>query len=143
MINRFCLVLLCCAVVAPVQADQTMTVEDAWIRHVTGDRPMAGYAVLHNSGDAERRLVGGSSDAFGSVQIHESMETDGAAGMRHVDAVAVPAGGSASLEPGGYHLMLMRPQQALEVGDQVSITLEFADGARRSAMFSVKPVWQE
>jgi copper(I)-binding protein len=37
--------------------------------------------------------------------------------------------------PGGYHLMLMKRQQPLAVGDEVDITLEFEDGRRLPVTF--------
>ena len=110
---------------------------------MTGDRPMAGYFVMDNKGDEDRRLVGASSMAFGAVHIHETLEKDGTMSMQPVDAVTVPAGGSVEFRPRGHHLMLMQRQTDLEVGDEVSITLEFADGGSQPVMFSVKPAWQE
>lgn len=128
---------------AAAHAGQALTVRDAWIRHIPGDRPMAGYFLLENQGDGERSLVGAASPGFAMVEIHESVEEDDMTGMRPVDAVAVPAGGRVAFEAGGYHLMLMQRQQDFEVGDEIPVTLEFADGAARDATFTVKPAWQE
>jgi copper(I)-binding protein len=104
---------------------------------------MAGYLVMENMSEEERRLVGASSEAFGAVHIHETVERDGAMSMQPVESVAVPAGGSAALQPGGHHLMLMQRQRELEVGDEVMIRLQFDDGSNASARFTVKPTWQE
>lgn len=128
---------------APGRAEQSIDISDAWIRHLPGDRPMAGYFVMENRGEAERHLLGASSPAFGAVDMHQSVERDGAASMRPVDSVAVPAGGRVAFEAGGYHLMLMQRQKELEVGDRVTVTFELDDGAEQSAVFSIKPVWQE
>lgn len=104
---------------------------------------MAGYLVLENPGEEERRLVGASSEAFGAVHIHETVETDGTMSMQPVDSVAVPAGESAALKPGGHHLMLMQRQREIEVGDEVDLSLRFDDGSSISVQFAVKPTWQE
>lgn len=124
-------------------AGSSIEIRDAWIRHMAGDRPMAGYFALDNKSEEDRRLVGASSDAFGAVHIHETVEKEGTMRMQPVRAVTVPAGGRVEFRPRGHHLMLMQRRQELEVGDKVSITLEFDDGERRSAVFTVKPAWQE
>jgi len=110
---------------------------------MAGDRPMAGYFVMDNKSEEDRRLVKASSAAFGAVHIHESVEKEGTMSMQPVEAVTVAAGGRVEFRPRGHHLMLMQRRQELEVGDEATITLEFADGETRSVVFTVKPVWQE
>jgi hypothetical protein len=54
---------------------------------------------------------------------------DGVARMRPIEGgVVVPAGGSATLAPGGMHIMLMSLNEPLEVGKVFPLTLEFDDG---------------
>ncbi len=137
------LILLLMAAALPARAERFIDVHDAWIRHIPGDRPMAGYFVLENRGDTDRRLVGASSPAFGAIHFHQSVESDGTSTMRPLESALVPAGGRTVFAPGGRHLMLMQQQDALEVGDEVVILLEFADGGSESAVFTIKPVWQE
>ena len=52
--------------------------------------------------------------------------------MRRVAGLPLPAGKPVVLEPGGYHLMLMKLPGPLEAGKRVPLTLTFerADGAR-------------
>lgn len=137
------LVLLLLSAVLPVRAEQTIDVQDAWIRHMAGDRPMAGYFVMHNKSGEDQRLVGATSPAFGAVGMHETVETNGTTSMRPVDSVVVPNGERFEFQPGGYHLMLMQRQEDLAVNDQVPVILEFADGGSQSVVFTIKPTWQE
>ncbi|MDZ7840006.1 MAG: copper chaperone PCu(A)C [Gammaproteobacteria bacterium] len=137
------LILLLMAAALPARAERFIDVHDAWIRHIPGDRPMAGYFVLENRGDADRRLVGASSAGFGAIHLHETVDNNGTSSMRPLESAMVPAGGRALFEPGARHLMLMQRRDALEVGDEVVISLEFADGGSQSAVFTIKPVWQE
>jgi hypothetical protein len=58
--------------------------------------------------------------------------------MVHVDKVEVPAHGSFKFAPGGYHIMCMKPTDAVKPGKSVSVTLKFADGRTISADFPVK-----
>ena len=125
------------------QADKAIDIQDAWIRHIPGDRPMAGYFVVHNKGSVERTLVGASSIGFAAVEMHESVEGDGTTSMRPVESVTVPAVGQVEFQPGGYHLMLMQRQRDLQVGDRIPVTLEFEDGGSQAAVFEIKPSWQE
>jgi len=127
---------------APLHAAQDIDIRDAWIRYLPGDRPVAGYFVMDNRGEAERRLTGASSPAFGAVHMHESMEQQGTVSMRPVEAVTVPRGGRLRFAPGGYHLMLRQRQTELAVGDRVPVTLMLDNGGV-TVMFTVKPAWQE
>jgi hypothetical protein len=49
-------------------------------------------------------------------------------GMQPVDALDLPAGATVTLEPGGYHLMLIDLTADLEVGQDIELTLDFETG---------------
>lgn len=97
--KHIAIILLLLAAALPVRAESPIDVHDAWIRHIPGDRPMAGYLVMDNTGDIDRRLVSVTSSAFGSVHIHETVERDGAMSMQPVDSITVPAGGVSRSSP--------------------------------------------
>ena len=92
-----------------------------------GAASTAGYASLQASGDDA--LVGASAPGFGVVELHEVTEADGVSRMRRVDRIDLPDGEVVRLEPGGYHLMMMRPQRVLAEGDTLPVTLVFESGA--------------
>jgi copper(I)-binding protein len=46
-------------------------------------------------------------------------------GMRKIDSLAIPAGGTVELKPGGYHIMLIDLNRELVAGEKVDITLKF------------------
>jgi periplasmic copper chaperone A len=71
------------------------------------------------------------------VQVHQSMVHGGMAMMQAAPRVPVPAGGSVTFAPGGYHLMFLNLTKALNVGDKVPATLTFASGAKVTAAFVV------
>ena len=64
-------------------------------------------------------------------------DPDGAPAVM-VDSVDVPAHGSVSFEPGGYHLMCMKPSSAVKPGNSVKMTLGFGDGGTLTADFHVR-----
>ena len=125
-----CATLLLALCAASAHAE--IVVDNPWVREVppVSDHSAA-YMHLHNHGDSERRLVAVEADGFDAVEIHETVERDGVARMKHREAVVIPPHGQAILQPGGYHLMLMRrSREAPVAGDEIGLELEFADGER-------------
>lgn len=88
-----------------------------------GVKMLAGYLTLHNNTSDAITITGVSSPQFGSVEMHETITSDGISRMVALGEVTIPAGESVSFEPGGRHLMLMRPADEL-----ASVSLEFYSG---------------
>ena len=114
-----------------------ITVTDAWVRVALPNRPTAGYMTLTNSGEAPDRLVAARSDAFETIELHESKMKDGVMQMHPIAAVEVRAGGMAMLVPGGKHLMLFGGQ-GLKEGDSVTVTLVFETAGEITLKMPVK-----
>ena len=104
-----------------------ISVHEGYIRLPPPGSPAAAYFTLKNTG-AERALVDADCACAGMTMIHESIEQDGMAKMRHVDSASLPNGGELVLKPGGLHVMLMRLKAPLKAGDDIPLTLHFADG---------------
>lgn len=105
-----------------------VTIGDQWVKAAaTG---MTGvFGTLKNSGTAEMTVVSAASPAAGRVELHEVVGAPGSTTMRPKDGgLAIPAGGSHVLAPGGDHIMLMDLKKPLQVGSDVEVTLTFADG---------------
>ncbi len=84
--------------------------------------------------------MGGSGDmgsddgeGHGDMGSGSGMKT-----MREVDSIAVPAGETVTLEPGGYHIMLMDLNKDLEPGDTLEVTLELESGATETVTAEVR-----
>lgn len=105
-----------------------LVAEDGWIRAAPpGAGVMAGYVRLSNRSDRPIRCDGASGADFGAIEIHRTMIEDGQSRMLRDQIVEIPARGSAALAPGGYHLMLFRPQRPLAAGDRSSLSLICGD----------------
>jgi copper(I)-binding protein len=121
------LVVAACGGSAGPDADgsATVTVSDAWARAAAAGGVSAAYMTIANDGSAADALVGVSApDVTASASLHETTTSaDGMTGMQHTPSIAVPAGGTVALEPGGYHVMLMDLTKALAPGDTVTLTL--------------------
>ncbi|MBZ0292970.1 MAG: copper chaperone PCu(A)C [Anaerolineae bacterium] len=92
------------------------------------DAVSAVYMTIENHTDRTLSLIGASSPYAGAAEIHEStIDDNDVMRMRPVEGgiVIVPEG-SAALEPGGYHIMLLDLQTGLIAGEALSVTLTFA-----------------
>ena len=116
-----------------------LSVEDPWVRAAPpGAVVLAGYMTIRNDSDRVHALVAASSPSFGKVLLHRSVIENGMATMIPQRRVEVPAKGTISFAPNGYHLMLMQAQQSFKVGDEVKIVLQFDDGTQLPVRFLVR-----
>lgn len=114
-------------------------ITDGWVRMPPMAMPMlAGFGTIGNACDAPSTVVSGSSPDFADVSIHETRFEDGMAKMREVPKLVVPAGGSATLKPGGLHMMLMQPHTAPAMGDVIRIDFQLEDGRTIQGDFEVR-----
>jgi periplasmic copper chaperone A len=130
------------AISASVAADLTVT--NAWMRALPASVPSGGYFTLHNPGNNPTVLTGASSPACGMLMLHKTSDMNGTSGMSgmvrmdDVSEVDVPARGTLSFSPGGYHLMCMNASALLKPGATVPVTLTFKDGSSLKALFAVR-----
>ena len=59
--------------------------------------------------------------------------------MRQVDAIALPAGKTVKLEPGGYHLMFVGLKAPLKAGDKFPMKLKFEKAGELTVDVRVEP----
>lgn len=98
-----------------------------WVRPAVAGQGATGLFVKL-SAPAGARLLGGSTPAAEAVEVHTTKVEDNVMRMRALpDGLDLPAGQTVDLAPGGYHIMLMRPRQALAAGSTVPVTLNFRD----------------
>lgn len=115
--------------VAGQAAGTEVQVSDAIARAMPAVAPTSAvFLTLHNPSDHDRALVGAKSSAARAVELHNHTMKDGMMVMRQVHEVRIPAGQTVSFHPGGLHIMLIGLNHALEDGQHIDLTLEFADG---------------
>ncbi len=117
----------------------SLKIEHAWVRWLPANLPAAGYATIRNDGDRAVKLTGADSPDYGMTMLHRSTHKNGSDSMTMVDEIVVPAHGSMSLAPGGYHLMLTEPKHPIKPGDTVHVSLHFSDGETLEAAWPVEP----
>jgi len=113
-------------------------VEDAWIRWLPAGIPAGGYLTLVNDGDRPAVLVGAESPDYGEVSLHVTRNEQGLSQMIPVPSVVVAPHSRLSFAAAGYHMMLMHPTVTTSPGDEVPITLRFADGLSLTVIFRVR-----
>ncbi|WP_293389181.1 copper chaperone PCu(A)C [Nevskia sp.] len=100
-----------------------------------------GFMSIVNDGSQDDRLIAISSQAATSVELHQMSMADGQMQMRAVnEGLAIPAGQTVELAPGGYHLMLIGLSQALVAGQTVTLELQFEKAGKGSVELAVAPL---
>ena len=140
---------LTCRAVAETPA---VSVADAWSRPATGTGVI--YATLHNNAAVADRLIGASSPLARHIGLHQTSEmkmpgmstsmgnmpmTGSMTSMKAVLSIPVPAHGTTSLAPGGYHLMLDL-RRDLKPGETVPLRLRFARAGWVTTGAQVRPI---
>ncbi|CAI9003957.1 periplasmic copper chaperone A [Pseudomonas sp. IT-P171] len=116
-----------------LQVSAQTQVEDAWVRAtVAGQQATGAFMTITASSDS--KLLSVQTPVAKVVQIHESTMKNDVMSMHPVEFVALPAGTAVTLNPHGYHVMLIDLVGQVKEGDTVPLTLtvENANGEKES-----------
>lgn len=116
-----------------------VAVNNCWLRLLPGSAPSAGYFLLQNNRPDNIVVVGAATDAFNDVMVHQTRQENGLSRMVMVSEVVVEAGQKLEFKPGGYHLMLEKPNREVQVGDTVGVSIALKSGEKVAAKCEVKP----
>ena len=130
------------AVAAHEYHARTLTITHPWSRETAAGQDVGGgFMVVVNAGGTPDRLLGGSTPAARSIEVHEMSMDGGVMRMRQVtNGLAVPAHGTLELKPGSYHLMLMGLKAPLKKGTRVPAPLRFAHAGAVKVEFQVEAI---
>lgn len=105
----------------------TLELTDLWTRATPpGAVAGGGFMIITNTGDEPDRLIGFSSPVAAAGEVHEMKVEDGVMTMRELEGgLEIPAHGSVTLAPGGYHLMFIDLKEPIVAGTDVPVTLTF------------------
>jgi len=108
--------------------EPTIRIDDPWVREAPPmARVSAAYMIIENLSSQPKILLSATSPAFGRIEIHKTIIHTGMMQMQAQPQLVIAAHEQVTLAPGGYHLMLMEGQESLSIGDEVTLTLQFAD----------------
>lgn len=112
---------------------QAITLSNARVMQVLPGKTMtSGYFDLHNSLPDSVALMGASSPATSSIEMHEIVQDGDSVSMRRLSSVEIDSGATLKFAKGAKHLMLFG---VTELPDNLTVTLKFADGRETAATF--------
>ncbi len=135
IMSRLPLILL--LIFSPIALAE-LDIRDPWIKNLPPSVPVrAGYMTIHNPQSKAVSIVSLRSDAFASIEIHQTIEQDGMMRMEQVPSLTIEANSSVQLAPGGLHLMMMNPSEPTQPGDLLEIVIVLDDGSEQRVEMQV------
>lgn len=124
---------VCAALSFTLPAAAQVVVSDPWVRGTVPNQ-MATGAFMQLKSATDAKLIDVRSPAAGVVEIHEMKMENNVMRMRAVQSVALPAGRTVELKPGGYHVMLMDLKQQMKEGELIPLTLVVESVGKRETI---------
>jgi copper(I)-binding protein len=91
----------------------------------------AGFLTIKNNGAQNDRLIAAEAGISKIVELHTHEKDGDIMRMRRLEFIAVPAGETADLKPGGDHVMFIGLHKPLAEGETVPVTLVFEKAGRK------------
>lgn len=119
-------------------AQSAISVSDAIAFETTqGAMAGGGFMTITNTGTSDDALLAVRAN-FPRVELHTTVFENDIARMQHVDTIALPAGASVTLAPGGLHVMFMGLQNTpLVAGQSIAATLVFEQAGEVPITFDI------
>ena len=122
-----------------LNAADSIEVTNPWVNQTPpSTMSNAGYMEITNNTDSLVTLQSIQSPQFGMSHVHQTKLENGLMKMTPVHGLEIPANESVTLEPGGFHIMMMNRTESLNTGDEVELNLKFSDGQEISVKAQVK-----
>ncbi len=96
------------------------------------------YFDIRSTGAGDR-LLGASAAIAADTQVHEVVSEGGSSMMQPVEGgIPIDPGGHVSLQPGGYHVMVLGVDEVPEPGTTFEVVLEFERAGRMTITVHVQ-----
>jgi periplasmic copper chaperone A len=100
-----------------------------------------GFMTLTNTGSEPDRLIAGSTEVAGALEIHEIHIVNGVAMMRQLNpGLSIRPGASVVLKPFSHHLMLLDLKEPLKAGQKFKGLLVFEKAGSVEIEYLVVPI---
>jgi len=141
-ILKFVVVLAAALIAGAAVAEETshggLVIKDAWARATIGQgKTGAVYFSIANRGGKADRLLAVETPVAKRADLHAHLVEGGIMKMRPVAEIEVAGRGTATLEPGAGHVMLMGLNGPLVEGARFTMTLVFESAGRVEIPVSV------
>ncbi|QEY58702.1 copper chaperone PCu(A)C [Pseudomonas sp. C27(2019)] len=111
----------------------------AWSRELPPTAPVgAAFMHIENHSDLADRLISAESSIAHVTELHAHIHEGDVMRMVKVDTIDVPAHGQLTLEPGGYHVMLIDLKKPLIAGETLPLTLQFEHAGQMDITVNIK-----
>jgi copper(I)-binding protein len=131
-------------VLAEPPAQSELVARDAWVRQPPpGAQVGAAYLTLSNIGHRQLTVTGFDSPVAAAAMLHVTQLESGQSRMRPQAALALAAGETVVLKPGGLHVMLHGLKQPLVPGQHIPLVVSLADGRTLTVSALVRPIGSE
>lgn len=115
----------------------SLKIEDAKVRATVPAQKMSGgFLKIENKGAADK-LVGASSSASKTMELHTMSMEGNVMKMREIKAIDIPANGKVELKSGGLHLMFIDLNGQLKPGSTINVKLKFEKAGEVEVPFKV------
>jgi copper(I)-binding protein len=135
------LFIACCLnllILSPSMAADALSFSQTMIPQAPpGAQVMAGFMQIANNSEQDVDIISVSSPQFESVEMHLSKDVDGVARMLPQRTLSIKAGQQLILEPGSYHLMLIKPLKTLNYGDTVELNFSLSTEQKQTLQVPV------
>jgi len=122
-------VVLCLVSSSSILAQSSLVFIEPWVRQAPPTaQNLAGYGELKNNSDREVSIASISSPSFKRIEIHITTFSNGMMKMTKLNQVTLKSGDSLLFEPGGKHLMLIKPQESIVDGVLIPISIQLKSG---------------
>ncbi|MBK6707323.1 MAG: copper chaperone PCu(A)C [Sphingomonadales bacterium] len=134
------------ALAAPVIAHSfsvgKIAIGHPWTRETAATQTVGGgFLTVRNNGKTADRLVSTTSPFATEVQMHSMSMDRGVMKMRQLkEGIAIAAGKTVELKPGGLHIMFIGLKKAFKKGAKIPATLKFERAGSVKVEFAVQPV---
>ena len=126
---RFLSAMMVATALVPGLAAAEVDVSNAWVRGTVPAQTSTG-AFMTLQAHSAAKLIGASSPAAKTVELHRMTMDGNVMRMRPVIAIDLPAMQPVELSPGSYHVMLIGLTAQLVKGSTVPITLKIRENGK-------------
>ncbi|HHB92922.1 MAG TPA: copper chaperone PCu(A)C [Thioploca sp.] len=107
---------------------EPVQISGQWIREAPPNaQVLAAFMLIDNQSSESQTIVKVTSSDFEAIEIHQTVEHDGMMYMHKQEQLVINPKQKLILKPGSYHMMLMQPKRQLTTGEEVELTLKFAN----------------
>ena len=108
----------------------TISITDAWAPPSLSQAAGVAYITIENKGPADALTRVEAKAVTTQAELHTHVETaDGVVQMRKLDALAIPAKSTVTMQPGGHHIMLIGLEKPMADGKDFELTCYFTTHA--------------